>query len=172
MGDSRIPWGPMPTFRALSTAFFLLLIPAAAPAQSPIVVPGLLSVDENAEGVDQIFARDLARLGQDRDRAAAGQIDPSGYLRTNLDGMPAEVLDGLLPLGATIAPLGQDPFQPDRTLRAVEFSGPVLTRTVPGKFRPDDRLVLTVAVDRRRRLSLVSSQLTASPAGVPAAVRP
>ncbi len=102
----------MTTSRVLSTAFFLLVVPGLAWAQSPIVIPGLLSVDENAEGVDQIFARDLAPSRAGPRPAAAGQIDPSGYLRTNLDGMPAEILDGLLPLGATLAPLGQDPSVP------------------------------------------------------------
>ena len=150
----------LPRFQ-FSTALLVLALAGAthAQAQTPFVVPGGPLIDENAETVDALFTRNLVNLGEDRERAMSGQIDAVGYLRTNLDGMPIQVLDGLRPLGAQIVMLGQDPSDPARTIREVRFSDKALAQIPGNLFRPRDHLELTVAVDAGRRMKLVKVSL-------------
>jgi hypothetical protein len=151
----------MPPRLKFSTALLFLALSGAthAQAQTPFVVPGGPLFEENAETVDALFTRNLVNLGEDRERAVSGQIDPVSYLRTNLDGMPIEVLDGLRPLGAQIVVIGQDPSDPARTLREVRFSDKALAQIPGNHFRPRDHLEFTVAVDTGRRMKLTKASL-------------
>lgn len=142
--------------RAAALALLLALSGATcAAAQGVMYIPNGIELDDSAGSVDQLFTQNLARLGDDRDRALAGQIDTIGYLRTNLDGQPVQVLEGLRPIGAEIVLAGMDPKRADSWLREVRFSDKALAQVPGNRFQPRDHLEFVVSVDKSSRMTLV-----------------
>lgn len=157
-------------------AFVLLaLVPLlCAPATLAQVGPipqGVVPPDESEDYTAQV-RQHLSLIGDDRDRAISGAIDPIGYLRSDFDNLPPQMLEAFSLLGATVKEHGLDPNDPNRVLREIRFDDRALIKFGGERFRAGDRLILHVSIANSGRgmMRLVKAQLSqVSPSSEPPA---